>query len=83
MAVPQAERLVAEQRGMGDRAAEGRVPEEPRMMIVDRERVGLDLLRSDEEGVGDELLADLKALVGEGREIHRPAPFRLTSVNAR
>ena len=39
------------------------------MVIVDRERVGLDLFGRHEERVGDELLTDLEALVRERLEL--------------
>src|SRR5882762_10013980 len=68
-AVPETERLVAEQRGVGDGAAERRRLGEPRVMIIHRVSVGLDVLRRDEVLVGDELFAHLQRLVRELPEL--------------
>src|SRR5712692_4406244 len=77
-AVAHAQGLVPEQGGVRDGAAEGRVLEEPGMVIVHREGIGLDVFGSDEVLVGDELLADLKHLVGELLELdHRGPPLRV------
>lgn len=54
------------------RTAEGGRPEEPRMMIVDGERVGLNVFGGDEVLVRDELFAHRQRVEGQRRELrHR------------
>src|SRR5690242_1396565 len=74
-AVPQPQGLVGRERRMRDGAAEGRGAREPRVMIVDGERVGLDVLGRDELRVGDELLADAQGLVRQQGKVRHGAGF--------
>src|SRR5712692_338580 len=77
-AVAHPQGLVPEQGGVRDGAPEGRVLEEPGMVILHREGVRLDVFGGDEMLVRDELLADLERLVSQLLELdHRGPPLRV------
>ena len=57
------QRQVGEQYRMPDRAAERRVFEIPRVMVIHRKRKRLDVFRLDQQIVGHEFLSDLHRVV--------------------